>query len=865
MEDSQAGETAIERSRRPSARMGPRMRRATWRALILVQALMLTVSLAVPAGILAVEEPAAYVPSGPPTIASDKADYAPGETVTLTGTNWAAGEAVRIVVNDTYGASWVRGVTVTATDTGAVTDVFPLPSYFVSDYDVTATGPISGTATSTFTDLGGVLYDQCSNDDGDGYGGNPGTCQWINGNLNGQNSTYPEGDATVQRLWLTDFVPGTPHSVTFEYGTTKGGKHAYDYLTTWSWSENWIAVADRCATIDGCTTANETTLAIPDDPNVTDIIEPAAGPSRLFTMRGGAMVSATAPAIVSGTYAGDSETAITISFTVGPSDGSMCSTKGQTTTCAIALWFGAHVARGDQWTAFNGTTGAGSVSGSPYHVKLAAVDGAAAGGRDNQMQASAVVAPPILHLRKIVISDDGGAATVADFTLTADGTSTNDLSGTSPVDSANTLVADTWALSETNVAGYTASAWVCVGGTQVGSNITLASGAEATCTITNTDNPPHLKLVKVVTTDDGGIAVANDWDLTATGSSRTFTELLPGAATATARLVTAGVEYTLSESPNPGTGYSSTGIWSCDGGTFVSPDKVTVALGGNVTCTITNDDQPGTIIIKKLTLPTGSTTSFSFDASGGTYQDFNLLDTQTNTQVLPAGSYTVMEMVPLGWVLTGIGGSTDPNTPYNCTVSGQGGSTGVGDLSTQTATISLKNGDTVTCVFENTGQGVTRTQGFWATHPELARIAWFGGTNFGHTFPGVVTAVGDNSLCGRPIDTLEKLMGGFWSDISKKSVGGKRSALDQARMQLLQQLLAAELNGSAFGSVPGSGSFAAWEAAFCGSNTNAIKTAQQQAASFNTAGDSGLFTPGTSADSKTARTIANKIFWDVLP
>ena len=38
-------------------------------------------------------------------------------------------------------------------------------------------------------------------------------------------------------------------------------------------------------------------------------------------------------------------------------------------------------------------------------------------------------------------------------------------------------------------------------------------------------------------------------------------------------------------------------------------------------------------------------------------------------------------------MLTGIGGSTDPNTPYNCTVTGSGGSTGVGDLNTQTATI----------------------------------------------------------------------------------------------------------------------------------------------------------------------------------
>jgi hypothetical protein len=35
-----------------------------------------------------------------PTIQSDKADYAPGELVTLTGSGWQAGESVHINVND---------------------------------------------------------------------------------------------------------------------------------------------------------------------------------------------------------------------------------------------------------------------------------------------------------------------------------------------------------------------------------------------------------------------------------------------------------------------------------------------------------------------------------------------------------------------------------------------------------------------------------------------------------------------------------------------------------------------------------------------------------------------------------------------
>ena len=66
-------------------------------------------------------------------------------------------------------------------------------------------------------------------------------------------------------------------------------------------------------------------------------------------------------------------------------------------------------------------------------------------------------------------NDNGGTATVASFTLTANGTGANDLSGSSPVDSGATLQADTWTLSEVGPAGYTASAWTCVGGTQLSS------------------------------------------------------------------------------------------------------------------------------------------------------------------------------------------------------------------------------------------------------------------------------------------------------------------------------------------------------------------------------------------------------------
>jgi hypothetical protein len=88
----------------------------------------------------------------PPQVWSDKADYAPGEQVTLSGANWALGEAVHIRVNDDAGQTWSRDVDVTAADDGTFTDQFDLPNWFVAQYNVTATGASSGTATWSFTD-----------------------------------------------------------------------------------------------------------------------------------------------------------------------------------------------------------------------------------------------------------------------------------------------------------------------------------------------------------------------------------------------------------------------------------------------------------------------------------------------------------------------------------------------------------------------------------------------------------------------------------------------------------------------------------------------------------------------------------------
>ena len=110
-------------------------------------------------------------------------------------------------------------------------------------------------------------------------------------------------------------------------------------------------------------------------------------------------------------------------------------------------------------------------------------------------------------------------------------------------------------------AGYSSTnVWSCTGDGTFASpdKITVPAGGSATCTIVNDDIAPQLKLVKVVTNDDGGTAVANDWDLTASGSGG-FTELTPAAANATFRDVNAGVSYALSETGPAGYAASS---WS---------------------------------------------------------------------------------------------------------------------------------------------------------------------------------------------------------------------------------------------------------------------------------------------------------------
>lgn len=200
---------------------------------------------------------------------------------------------------------------------------------------------------------------------------------------------------------------------------------------------------------------------------------------------------------------------------------------------------------------------------------------------------------------------------------------------------------------------------------------------------------------------------------------------------------------------------------------------------------------------------------------------------------LNAGTYTVKEVLEKYWQ------STTPNSL---------------DVTLQSGEISEDNN------FGN-ARLVTRTQGFWSTHQTFTGSTWNDMGNSGYKTIGSKVINSDQA----------KLFGGFWSNIATKTTGVKRTLLDQARMQLAQQLLAAMLNVQRFGDDDlgtGAGLIAAGKAAFAGTDRAAILSISQQLDAFNKSGDTEPLplgvTPGP-ADPKGAQKIANKVFWDSLP
>ncbi len=429
---------------------------------------------------------------------------------------------------------------------------------------------------------------------------------------------------------------------------------------------------------------------------------------------------------------------------------------------------------------------------------------------------------PSITLIKSVINNNGGSAGANDFGITVGGSPAT--SGDSNAVDANTPIA----LNEAGLAGYS---FVSLTGdgkcpSVLGGTVTLDEGEHVTCTITNDDQPAHLIVIKHVINDNGGSASASDFTIFIDGVSVEGDSSFAGAESpGVDKTLTSVGNYAIGEIPGV-PGYAGSFSTDCAG---------TIALGQTKTCTVTNDDVAAQLtVIKHVINDNGGTrvaSNFTINVTGTNVSNpsFPGAESPGTTVTLNAGSYSVDEADSLGYAKT---------LQTSCS-----------------GTIAL--GESRTCTITNNDPVViTRTLGFWQTHITFATAIFNNGNP--SAFWTICTG-------GRDISNIGELMGGFWADIAKTTTKAKRSSLDQARMQLMQQLLAAMLNVQAFGANDG-GLIALAKAAYCGTNRSLILTYVSQLDVFNSSGDNNSTTLDIGkADPKTAKNTAVNTLWDNLP
>ena len=165
-------------------------------------------------------------------IQTDRAWYAAGEVIIVTGSGFDAGEAVSLVLHAEPGLQEDQKITVIADAFGNIWDNQLMQEVSMKGvtYYLTAKGESSGLTTQATMANPSADLDQCANDPSpspstDGCAAN--ASQWVNGNLGSSKTVYFEGDSIPYRMKFGSLSLGS-HTVTIEWDTTKSGKHAID-------------------------------------------------------------------------------------------------------------------------------------------------------------------------------------------------------------------------------------------------------------------------------------------------------------------------------------------------------------------------------------------------------------------------------------------------------------------------------------------------------------------------------------------------------------------------------------------------------------------------------------------------------------
>ncbi len=168
-------------------------------------------------------------------------------------------------------------------------------------------------------------------------------------------------------------------------------------------------------------------------------------------------------------------------------------------------------------------------------------------------------------------------------------------------------------------------------------NIVVTSGSAKVCSIINEEKPSKIVVTKEVKNDNGGTKVVSDFPLFVDSTS-----------------VTSGVEkkfdsgtYTISETGQAG--YTASFSGDCD-----ANGKITLSPGVTKYCTITNDDQAGTLIVNKVVKNENGgkllEKDFTFKINDGVAIPFE--EDGQNSLVVDAGIYTITEPAVSGYATT---------------------------------------------------------------------------------------------------------------------------------------------------------------------------------------------------------------------
>jgi hypothetical protein len=447
-----------------------------------------------------------------PTLATDKPDYRPEETVHVTGTGYDAGAAYAVPVMRPDG-TMVHGDgsglpgwdTVTADGGGNLAYDYQLDGIFGLYETRVYAAPWSGDwsetplAAVTFTD--GANLDQCANDE-------PGTppCVWQNGNLNGNNAAYAEGDVVPFRLRVDALDTNlATHTIHLNYDFTQDGHKTYDFLATYNATEQ----VDICGPGGGgqpsplCPTpGTPDTAPFPSDPLVVDGL-PVSGAEAAFeassathtrrlTIWGGTVVSITPASgpVHSGDFEDGNSTAdLLVTFTAD--------------TDAVILAWGGHIASSAYWNVANGgfPDGAAQISGSNWHMRTQSLDGGGLSNEDRSINVSALIPGSSITVIKNTLPDNvqdfvfqpsAGVNGGISFILDDDGP------GGSPTPNMRTFAVDAGTHTVTEslpVVGFDLDSITCVdpSGGSAGDQATgvatfaVAEGENVTCTFHNVE------------------------------------------------------------------------------------------------------------------------------------------------------------------------------------------------------------------------------------------------------------------------------------------------------------------------------------------------------------------------------------------